>query len=69
MPVIQSSDKGTDWETKRNILLRHEEKKMYEEGERLGGGWREGEKQRMIICEGQDWLGEWEQWKRFGIMV
>lgn len=35
--MIQSSDKGTDWETKRNILLRHEEKKMYEEGERLGG--------------------------------
>lgn len=38
--MTQSSDWGTGLETKRNILLRQEERKMYEEWERLGGGRR-----------------------------
>jgi hypothetical protein len=35
MPMTQSSDEGKDLETKRNILLRQEKKKMSNEGERL----------------------------------
>ena len=38
MPMIQSSDEGKDLESKRNILLRQEKKKMSKEGERL---WRQ----------------------------
>lgn len=33
---------------------------MYEEGERLGRRVEGEEEQRIIICEGQEWLGEWE---------
>lgn len=48
--MIQSSDEGTDLETKRNILLRQEENKMYKEGEKLWGQWEH----IVVICEGQE---------------
>lgn len=37
MPLIQSSDKGTDLEMKRSIPLRYKGKKMCEEGRDLAG--------------------------------